>query len=256
MGRRWACSAYQSRVVVWYCLTLLILFIQLLQAYNMHIVRLLRATVLNKKTSLWCCLCLCIPVCCSVLANDQGVGQDDENSRRLARVSILARQQGGIGGGSPWQTSAFRLFTVNVSSGMSMDTIIPTRSLPVTPLQPTQSVTHSSAHVSHARYPFDTAQARRRFYVTIGQLRCLVCQNQSLADSNAPFALDLRDRIYHLMQAGKTDAQIRQFVLQRYGTFIFLRPPLESTTGLLWGLPLLLLSIIFCVCYRLRQPPP
>ena len=73
------------------------------------------------------------------------------------------------------------------------------------------------------------------------ELRCLVCQNQSLADSNADLAVDLRNQVREQIQAGKSDAEIRAWLTQRYGDFVLYRPPVKSTTLLLWVGPFVLL---------------
>ncbi|MFV0679591.1 cytochrome c-type biogenesis protein [Ottowia sp.] len=80
-----------------------------------------------------------------------------------------------------------------------------------------------------------------RLHTLTQDLRCLVCQNESLADSNAPLALDLKREIRTMMEAGQSDAQIRDFLLQRYGDFVNYKPPLRASTALLWVGPLLLL---------------
>ncbi|MEP7209107.1 MAG: cytochrome c-type biogenesis protein [Casimicrobiaceae bacterium] len=72
-------------------------------------------------------------------------------------------------------------------------------------------------------------------------LRCLVCQNQTIADSNADLAVDLRRQIREQIGAGRTDTQITQFMVDRYGDFVLYKPPLRATTLLLWGGPALLL---------------
>jgi cytochrome c-type biogenesis protein CcmH/NrfF len=75
------------------------------------------------------------------------------------------------------------------------------------------------------------------------ELRCLVCQNQSLADSNADLAVDLRNQVREQMLAGRSDVQIRDWLTERYGDFVLYRPPLRSRTVLLWLGPLLLLVV-------------
>ena len=74
------------------------------------------------------------------------------------------------------------------------------------------------------------------------ELRCLVCQNQSLADSHADLAIDLKNQVRSQMQAGKSDAEIREYMVARYGDFVLYRPPLKPTTALLWAGPFLLLA--------------
>lgn len=75
------------------------------------------------------------------------------------------------------------------------------------------------------------------------QLRCLVCQNQSIAESNAELAVDLRRQIHDQIKAGRSDSEIVDFMVQRYGDFVLYRPPWKLTTVLLWIGPLLLLAI-------------
>jgi cytochrome c-type biogenesis protein CcmH len=73
------------------------------------------------------------------------------------------------------------------------------------------------------------------------ELRCLVCQNQTLADSSAPLAEDLRNEIRQLMAKGMTDQEVTAYLVARYGNFVRYRPPVESSTLILWGGPTLLL---------------
>jgi cytochrome c-type biogenesis protein CcmH len=72
-------------------------------------------------------------------------------------------------------------------------------------------------------------------------LRCLVCQNQSIDDSHAPLAKDLRLLVRERLSAGDSDDQVRSYLVQRYGDFVLLKPPLRIGTLLLWGAPLMLL---------------
>lgn len=100
--------------------------------------------------------------------------------------------------------------------------------------------------VAHAVEPDEilsdpTLEARARDVST--GLRCLVCQNQSIDDSAAPLAKDLRVIVRERLQAGDTDDQIRAFLVQRYGDFVLLKPPLEASTLLLWGTPLLVVVL-------------
>lgn len=75
------------------------------------------------------------------------------------------------------------------------------------------------------------------------ELRCLVCQAESVAESNSEFADDIRRQAARMIEDGMTDQQIRDFMVQRYGDFILFRPPVNTTTYLLWGGPMLLLAI-------------
>jgi cytochrome c-type biogenesis protein CcmH len=82
-----------------------------------------------------------------------------------------------------------------------------------------------------------------RLMLLAQELRCLVCQNESLAGSRSDLALDLRQEIRNLMRQGKTDAEILDFMVQRYGDFVLYRPPVQSNTLLLWGGPFVLLLL-------------
>jgi len=94
----------------------------------------------------------------------------------------------------------------------------------------------------------------RRLMELAKELRCLVCQNQSLADSNADLAVDLRNQVREQIRAGKTDVEIRAWLTARYGDFVLYRPPVKSTTSLLWAGPFLLLaSGLFALFVTLRR---
>ena len=103
-----------------------------------------------------------------------------------------------------------------------------------------------------------TLEARAR--VLSKELRCMVCQNQSIDDSEAPLAHDLRVLVRERLKAGDSDAQVLDFLVARYGEFVLLKPPLSWHTAALWGLPpaLLLVGIvaIVVVVRRRRSAPP
>jgi cytochrome c-type biogenesis protein CcmH len=84
---------------------------------------------------------------------------------------------------------------------------------------------------------FDSPEQEARYNKLTLELRCLVCQNQNLADSDAQLAQDLRQEIFEMMQAGQTDDQIKEFMVDRYGDFVLYRPPMQSNTVALWVLP-------------------
>ena len=90
------------------------------------------------------------------------------------------------------------------------------------------------------------------------ELRCLVCQNQTIADSSAPLAEDLRNQVREKMRQGASDSQIIDFMVARYGDFVLYRPPVKATTLLLWFGPLLLVVTGLLVLLRRirRRPPP
>lgn len=89
--------------------------------------------------------------------------------------------------------------------------------------------------------PFRDHAEELRFQHLTGELRCLVCQDEDLADSNADFARDLRHKVFELMQQGKSDAQIKQYLVDRYSDFVLYDPPVNTHTWLLWFGPLLIL---------------
>jgi cytochrome c-type biogenesis protein CcmH len=82
----------------------------------------------------------------------------------------------------------------------------------------------------------------KRVMALAEDLRCLVCQNETLAGSHAPLAVDLRQQIREQMKAGKSDKEIVAFMTERYGDFVLFRPPVKTTTYLLWFGPFLLLA--------------
>jgi cytochrome c-type biogenesis protein CcmH len=88
---------------------------------------------------------------------------------------------------------------------------------------------------------FEDPALQARYELLIKDLRCLVCQNQSIADSNASLASDLRREVREMMIAGQSDEQIREFMTARYGDFVLYRPPVSPRTWLLWSAPVLLL---------------
>ncbi len=96
--------------------------------------------------------------------------------------------------------------------------------------------------------------AEKRLLELSNELRCLVCQNQTIADSNAELAVDLRREIRGMIQAGKSNPEIIDFMVVRYGDFVLYRPPVKGITLLLWGGPLALMLLgIFILQRYLRQ---
>ncbi|MBB1471837.1 cytochrome c-type biogenesis protein CcmH [Luteimonas sp. MC1782] len=90
---------------------------------------------------------------------------------------------------------------------------------------------------------FQDRAEERRFHALVSELRCVMCQNQSLADSDAAIAHDLRREVFDLMREGRSDAEIKTFLVERYGEFVLYRPQLGGGTWLLWfgpGIVLLL----------------
>ncbi len=103
---------------------------------------------------------------------------------------------------------------------------------------------------TEALYPLATQKQEAQFKGLLRELRCLVCQNQDLADSNAPLAKDLRDEVYGLVQTGKSDDDIVRYLTARYGDFILFKPPVKSVTWVLWGAPVLFLGLGFVLFWR------
>lgn len=99
--------------------------------------------------------------------------------------------------------------------------------------------------------PFKDRAEEVRFQHLARQLRCLVCQNQDLADSEADLAKDLRRQVFELMQQGKSDDEIKQYLVSRYNTFVLYDPPLQAGTWLLWFGPFAFLAIGALVVLRI-----
>lgn len=91
-----------------------------------------------------------------------------------------------------------------------------------------------------AYYQFDSRDQEGRFHQLTNELRCLVCQGQSIADSNADLAKDMREKVHEFILAGRSDQEILGFMTARYGDFVLFRPPVKSATWLLWFAPALL----------------
>ena len=99
--------------------------------------------------------------------------------------------------------------------------------------------------------PFASAEHERRYYELLKELRCLVCQNQSLSDSDASLAGDLRAEVRRMIDAGADDDEITRFMTARYGDFILFRPRFKAETWVLWLAPFLLLAAgLFWLFYR------
>ena len=90
---------------------------------------------------------------------------------------------------------------------------------------------------------FEDPVMQSKYEQLISEIRCLVCQNQSLADSDAPLAQDLRNEIFKMIKSEKSNNQITEFLVERYGDFVLYRPPLKDNTWLLWFGPFLFLII-------------
>ena len=90
---------------------------------------------------------------------------------------------------------------------------------------------------------FDNEQQREVYQQLIKELRCPKCQNQNIADSNAPLAEDMRDKSYEMLKAGKSKQEIIEFMVERYGNFVHYKPPFTAATAVLWFGPVVILII-------------
>lgn len=99
----------------------------------------------------------------------------------------------------------------------------------------------SYAEIEH--HDFQSLEQEQSYQTLISELRCLVCQNQTIADSNADLAKDLRRQVYEMLQQGQSQQQIADFMTERYGDFVLYNPNFNLKTGLLWLGPALFLLI-------------
>lgn len=90
---------------------------------------------------------------------------------------------------------------------------------------------------------FENSETEARYKKMIAELRCLVCQNQNLSDSDADLAKDLRNQVEKMLKSGNSDEQIADYMVTRYGDFILYNPPLKTSTLVLWAGPLLIVII-------------
>jgi cytochrome c-type biogenesis protein CcmH len=114
-----------------------------------------------------------------------------------------------------------------------------------------------SVHANEAAPLAEDPVVEQRLVVIAEELRCLVCQNESLAGSRSDLAMDLRREIRGLIKQGKTDQEVRDFLVSRYGDFVLYRPPVKPTTWLLWGGPFVLLvgGLIGLVAFLRKRKP-
>jgi cytochrome c-type biogenesis protein CcmH len=120
-------------------------------------------------------------------------------------------------------------------------------------------VTVASINVFAAETVVDETQVETRLKALSTELRCLVCQNTTLADSNAGLAEDLRNEIRTLLREGKTDEEVKAYLVARYGEFVLYRPPVQANTLLLWFGPFVMLFIgvvILVVVLKKRASQP
>jgi cytochrome c-type biogenesis protein CcmH len=116
------------------------------------------------------------------------------------------------------------------------------------------------AHAQSSEIANADPKVENRLKVLAEELRCLVCQNQTIADSNAPLAVDLRNQIRTQIGQGASDDQIRDYMVQRYGDFVLYKPPFKATTVLLWVGPFVLviggMGLLVAMVRRRRPERP
>lgn len=103
---------------------------------------------------------------------------------------------------------------------------------------------------------FDDPVTEKRYHDLTASMRCPLCENQAIDDSDAPISADMRDRVYQLLQEGQSDIEIVNHMVQRFGEYILYNPRLESRTYLLWGLPIALVllgAIVIVLMVRARR---
>ena len=123
------------------------------------------------------------------------------------------------------------------------------------------ALANGAAHAASVFEPrgFTSPEHEERYHALIDELRCLVCQNQTIADSNADLASDLRREVYRMVEEGQSAEEIAGFMVARYGDFVLYRPPLQGGTVLLWAGPFLLVALglaVLAVHLRRRRRAP
>lgn len=101
-------------------------------------------------------------------------------------------------------------------------------------------------------YDFEQAEQQQRYHHLIEELRCPKCQNQNLAESDAPIAQDLRRELHRLLTEGRSDEAIIEYMVMRYGNFVLYRPPLDRNTLILWAAPAIFLLFGLFIIWRVR----
>lgn len=98
-----------------------------------------------------------------------------------------------------------------------------------------------------------SANDMKRFQSLTKEIRCVVCQNQTIADSNAPLANDLREKVYNMIIEKKSNEEIKDYLVKRYGEFILLQPRFNKLTFLLWTFPFIGISFVLLFCLFFAQ---
>lgn len=114
----------------------------------------------------------------------------------------------------------------------------------------------SEAEKMGENYVFDDPNDRKTFLTLTAELRCPMCQNQNIADSDAMIAHDMRRKVYQLMQQGSSEQQVIDYMKERYGDFVYYQPPVTPVTIWLWALPVLFAFIMMGVFLKRRKVSP
>ena len=112
---------------------------------------------------------------------------------------------------------------------------------------------YAVGQASIRQHEFETEAQRQLYQTLIQELRCPKCQNQNIADSNAPLSEDMRDRTYTMVMEGKSREEIIDYMVARYGNFVHYRPPFNWYTSILWWGPLLIIAIGVGVAWMMSR---
>ena len=112
-------------------------------------------------------------------------------------------------------------------------------------------------YAAEDNFSFETPEQRAAFLTLTAELRCPICQNQNIADSDAMIAHDMRRKVYTLLKQGKTEAQVIDYMKTRYGDFVHYQPPVTIATLWLWAVPVLFvfIALLFIVRRKSASPP-
>lgn len=113
-----------------------------------------------------------------------------------------------------------------------------------------------SVSAAEDKFSFDTPAQRESFLKLTAELRCPMCQNQNIADSDAMIAHDMRRKVYALLKQGKTEQEVIDFMKSRYGDFVHYQPPVTAATLWLWAGPVLFIFIALIVVIRRKSVAP
>lgn len=105
-------------------------------------------------------------------------------------------------------------------------------------------------------FSFDEPETRATFLRLTAELRCPMCQNQNIADSNAMIAHDMRRKVYNLLKEGQSEQEVINYMKARYGDFVHYQPPMTAATMWLWALPLIFIVLAMCVVLLRRRSAP